>query len=186
MQINLINGEGAEHDIGHRPVQCPVVAGDRPNASSTFSFLADKPGEFAYFCTVAGHRAAGMEGLVQVVAGPRAAAVGDAADIVRDPGDLPSPIGTRQPEVVKVDARDHRAQGQARRRHHLPLLDLQRQGARPVRARPGRRHRGGDAEEPRRQLMMHNVDFHAVTGPGGGARATQAEPGERRPSPSRR
>ena len=102
VQINLINGEGAEHDIfiDQYNARSSLVIGQ--NASSTFSFLADKPGEFAYFCTVAGHRAAGMEGLVQVVAGPRAAAVGDAADIVRDPGDLPSPIGTRQPEVVKV------------------------------------------------------------------------------------
>jgi nitrite reductase (NO-forming) len=28
--------------------------------------------------------------------------------------------------------------------------------------------------------MMHNVDFHAVTGPGGGAKATDAGPGEAR------
>ena len=28
-------------------------------------------------------------------------------------------------------------------------------------------------------IMMHNVDFHAVTGPGGGAKATDAAPGER-------
>ncbi|MBW8305007.1 MAG: multicopper oxidase domain-containing protein, partial [Brevundimonas sp.] len=27
-------------------------------------------------------------------------------------------------------------------------------------------------------VMMHNVDFHAVTGPGGGAAATNANPGE--------
>ena len=27
-------------------------------------------------------------------------------------------------------------------------------------------------------MMMHNVDFHAVTGPGGGAAATEAAPGE--------
>lgn len=29
-------------------------------------------------------------------------------------------------------------------------------------------------------VMMHNVDFHAVTGPGGGAAATSANPGETR------
>ena len=76
VQINLINGEGAEHDIfiDQYNARSSLVIGQ--NASSTFSFLADKPGEFAYFCTVAGHRQAGMEGLVQVVAGPRAAAVG--------------------------------------------------------------------------------------------------------------
>jgi nitrite reductase (NO-forming) len=29
-------------------------------------------------------------------------------------------------------------------------------------------------------MVMHNVDFHAVTGPGGGAKATEAAPGETR------
>src|SRR5690606_19669844 len=29
-------------------------------------------------------------------------------------------------------------------------------------------------------MMMHNVDFHAATGPGGGAEATSAAPGETR------
>jgi len=28
--------------------------------------------------------------------------------------------------------------------------------------------------------MIHNVDFHAVTGPGGGAKATEAEPGQQK------
>ena len=31
---------------------------------------------------------------------------------------------------------------------------------------------------PDDSIMMHNVDFHAVTGPGGGAAATEAAPGE--------
>lgn len=31
---------------------------------------------------------------------------------------------------------------------------------------------------PKSSAMVHNVDFHAVTGPGGGAAATAAEPGE--------
>ena len=73
IQINLINGEGAEHDIfvDHYNARSQRVVGR--NASSTFSFTANDPGEFAYFCTIAGHRQAGMEGLIRVVAGPRAA-----------------------------------------------------------------------------------------------------------------
>src|SRR5690606_33674299 len=73
------------------------------NASSTFSFTANKVGEFAYFCSIPGHRQAGMEGLIRVMPGSRAEMDTEAADIVRDPADLPGPIDKRQPQVVRVD-----------------------------------------------------------------------------------
>src|SRR5690606_24328071 len=103
VQINLINGEGAEHDIviDQYPARSAVVVGK--NASTTISFIATKVGEFTYFCSIAGHRAAGMEGLVHVMAGPRSEMDSEAADIVRDPADLPGPIGQRPPQVVKVE-----------------------------------------------------------------------------------
>src|SRR5690606_11157917 len=103
VQINLINGEGAEHDIviDQYPARSAVVVGR--NASTTISFIATKVGEFTYFCSIAGHRAAGMEGLVHVMAGPRSEMDSEAADIVRDPADLPGPIGQRPPQVVKVE-----------------------------------------------------------------------------------
>jgi nitrite reductase (NO-forming) len=46
VQINLINGEGAEHDvvIDQYPARSSIVVGI--NASSTFSFIANKVGEF--------------------------------------------------------------------------------------------------------------------------------------------
>ena len=102
VQINLINGEGAEHDvvIDQYAARSSIVVGK--NASSTFSFTAGKVGEFAYFCSIAGHRQAGMEGLIQVMAGPREAMDSEAADIVRDPADLPSPIGQRSPQSATL------------------------------------------------------------------------------------
>jgi nitrite reductase (NO-forming) len=60
VQINLINGEGAEHDI---VIDQYVARSDRVlgiGASSTLAFTADKTGEFIYFCSIAGHREAGM------------------------------------------------------------------------------------------------------------------------------
>ncbi|MBN9270079.1 MAG: cupredoxin domain-containing protein, partial [Mesorhizobium sp.] len=98
VQINLINGEGAEHDVvlDQYAARSAVVVGK--NASSTFSFLANKVGNFAYFCSIPGHRAAGMEGVIQVMPGPRSGMATDAADIVRDPADLPGPIGQRPPQ----------------------------------------------------------------------------------------
>jgi nitrite reductase (NO-forming) len=103
VQINLINGEGAEHDI---VVDQYAARSDRivgPGASSTVAFTADKAGEFVYFCSVPGHREAGMEGRIQVSPTARAAVASIAPEIVRDPTDLPPPIRARPPQIVRVD-----------------------------------------------------------------------------------
>ena len=83
VQVTLINGEGAEHDVvlDQYAARTQRVAGK--GASSTMSFTADKTGEFWYHCSVPGHREAGMEGRVQVLPGSRAAAPATAPDIVR-------------------------------------------------------------------------------------------------------
>jgi nitrite reductase (NO-forming) len=100
--------------------------------------------------------------------------------IVRDPKDLPPPIGKRGPQRVKVDldtveVTGHLADGATYRywtfNHKVPG--------------PFIRVRVGDTVEVRLKnhddsMLMHNVDFHAVTGPGGGAKATDAGPGESR------
>lgn len=177
VQINLINGEGAEHDvfIDQYNVRSSKVVGK--NASSTFSFLANKPGEFAYFCTIPGHRQAGMEGLIRVIAGSREAAQSDAADIVRDPGDLPVPIGPRQPQVVTVELDTVELQGKLDSGTTYEYWTFNGKVPGPL-----IRVRVGDTVEvklknPADSVMMHSVDFHAATGPGGGAHATQTEPG---------
>ena len=102
VQINLINGEGAEHDI---VVEQYAMRSERilgRGASTTVSFTADKAGEFIYFCSIPGHRAAGMEGRIQVMPGSRAAVAAIAADIVRDPTDLPGSIHARPPRGATV------------------------------------------------------------------------------------
>src|SRR5215831_15130121 len=99
VQINLINGEGAEHDI---VIDQYAARSDRVlaiGASSTLAFTADKTGEFIYFCSIAGHREAGMEGRIQVTPGTRATIATIAPEIVRDPTDLPSPIRARPPST---------------------------------------------------------------------------------------
>ena len=177
IQINLINGEGAEHDIfvDHYNARSQNVVGR--NASSTFSFTANDPGEFAYFCTIAGHRQAGMEGLIRVVAGPRAAPPTEGADVVRDPGDLPPVIGQRAPQIVKVDLETIELKG--RLDDGTTYVYWTFNGKVPG---PFLRVRVGDTVEvrlknPADSVMAHSVDFHAATGPGGGAHATQTDPG---------
>ncbi|HRO11139.1 MAG TPA: copper-containing nitrite reductase [Amaricoccus sp.] len=178
VQVVLINGEGAEHDIfiDQYNARSSKVIGK--NASSTFAFVADKPGDFAYFCTIAGHRLAGMEGLIQVVAGPRAASEAEGADIVRDPGDLPAPIGQRAPEVVKVTLVTEELVGKLDDGTTYEYWTFNGKVPGPL-----LRVRVGDSVEvtlqnPENSIMPHSVDFHAATGPGGGSHATQTAPGE--------
>ena len=113
VQINLINGEGAEHDIvlDQYSARSSRVLGK--GASSAVTFTATKTGEFDYFCSTSGHRESGMLGKIKVVPGPRAAsAAGSAVEIVRDPADLPPPIKGRPPQVVRVDLKTVEVQGQ--------------------------------------------------------------------------
>ena len=178
VQINLINGEGAEHDvvIDQYAARSSIVVGK--NASSTFSFTATKIGEFAYFCSIAGHRQAGMEGLIQVMPGPREAMASEAADIVRDPADLPGPIGQRAPKVVKIDLETVELVGRLDDGTTYTYWTFNAKVPGPF-----VRVRVGDTVEvrlknPADSVMAHSVDFHAATGPGGGAHATQTDPGD--------
>ncbi|MET3792200.1 copper-containing nitrite reductase [Aquamicrobium terrae] len=178
VQINLINGEGAEHDvvIDQYAARSSIVVGK--NASSTFSFIATKVGEFAYFCSIAGHREAGMEGLVHVMPGPRSEMDTNAADIVRDPADLPGPIGQRAPQVVRVDLETVELTGRLDDGTTYVYWTFNSKVPGPF-----LRVRVGDTVEVHIKnaadsVMPHSVDFHAATGPGGGADFTQIAPGE--------
>ncbi|HYC24786.1 MAG TPA: copper-containing nitrite reductase [Roseiarcus sp.] len=177
VQINLINGEGAEHDIviDQYGVRSNRVIGK--GASSAVTFTASKTGEFAYFCSAPGHREAGMEGRIQVAPGPRAAVVATAAEVVRDPADLPRPIGARAPQVVRVDLRTIEVQGQLADKTTYTYWTFNAKVPGPM-----LRVRVGDTVEvhlrnDENSVMMHSVDFHAATGPGGGAEFTQTDPG---------
>ena len=178
VQINLINGEGAEHDvvIDQYAARSSIVVGK--NASSTFSFTATKVGEFTYFCSIAGHRAAGMEGLIHVMPGSRSDMDTEAADVVHDPADLPGPIGQRPPQVVRVDLETVELTGRLDDGTTYVYWTFNRKVPGPF-----LRVRVGDTVEVHLtnaadSVMMHSVDFHAATGPGGGADFTQIAPGE--------
>ena len=178
VQINIINGEGAEHDIvvDQYGVRSSRVVGK--GAGSAVTFTASKTGEFIYYCSAPGHRAAGMEGLIQVVPGPRAASIATAADISRDPIDLPVPIGNRPPQVVRVDLKTMEVQGQLADKTTYNYWTFNGKVPGPmVRVRVGDTvevHLANDANS----IMTHSVDFHAATGPGGGAEFTQTDPGQ--------
>ena len=106
---------------------------------------------------------------------PRAAAV---ADIVRSPADLPGPLTRRGPETIKVHLNTVEVTGRLDDGATYRYWTFNGQVPGPF-----VRVRVGDTVEVTLKnaddsVMMHNVDFHAVTGPGGGGVATMAAPGE--------
>ncbi len=111
-------------------------------------------------------------------AGHSTAAAPAVADIVRSPADLPGPLARRGPELVKVNLETVEVTGQLDDGATYRYWTFNRQVPGPF-----VRVRVGDTVEVTLKnaddsSVMHNVDFHAVTGPGGGAVATMAAPGE--------
>jgi nitrite reductase (NO-forming) len=177
VQLTLINGEGAEHDIvfPDQDAKSPRVTGK--GASTTIAFRATKSGDFVYFCSVPGHRQAGMEGQFTVT--PRLAPQTVVeADISREPTDLPPPIGKRDPQTVRVDLLAAEVEGRLAEGTTFGYWTFNGKVPGPfIRIRVGdtvdiHLKNSGDS------AMMHSVDFHATTGPGGGAAVLQVEPGQ--------
>ncbi len=175
--ITLINGEGAEHDITlpDEGAKSPRVTGK--GASTTLAFRAGKPGDFVYFCSAPGHRLAGMEGKFTVTPKPPAPSVAQ-ADISRDPADLPPPIAKRAPETVRIDLEAREVEGRLAEGTTFGFWTFNGKVPGPM-----LRVRVGDTvdihlKNAADSSMIHSVDFHAVTGPGGGAAALQVNPGD--------
>ena len=107
-----------------------------------------------------------------------AAAASNVVDIVRSPTDLPPPVGARGPQMVKIHFDTTEVTGQLDDGSTYRYWTFNNQVPGPF-----VRVRVGDTVEVTLKnaddsVMMHNIDFHAVTGPGGGAAATMAAPGE--------
>jgi nitrite reductase (NO-forming) len=179
VQITLVNGEGAEHDIvfadQEATARSPHITGK--GASTNIAFRAGKAGDYIYFCSLPGHQLAGMEGkfLVTPQAPPQTLVE---ADISKLSTDLPPPIGKRAPQTIRVDLTTVELEGRLAEGTTFGYWTFN--GKVPG---PFLRVRVGDTVDVRLQnssesSMVHSVDFHAATGPGGGAAATQTNPGE--------
>lgn len=177
VQLTLINGEGAEHDIAFpdQNTKSPRVTGK--GASTTIAFRADKAGDFIYFCSVPGHQLAGMQGQFIVTARPAPQTLVE-ADISREPTDLPPPIGKREPQTVRVDLFSVEVEGRLAEGTTFGYWTFNGKVPGPfIRVKVGDTvdiHLKNSADS----AMIHSVDFHAATGPGGGAAALQVDPGK--------
>jgi nitrite reductase (NO-forming) len=179
VQITLINNDNVEHDVVFPEFDAGTDKVARKGASSVTVFRADKSGEFPYFCSLPGHRPAGMEGklIVGTGKGP-VAALPPSVSIARNPGDLPGPLPAGPPRTHQVELESVELVGRLASETTYTYWTFN--GKVPG---PFLRVRVGDTvdltfKNHKDSRMIHSVDFHATTGPGGGAVATQTPPGE--------
>ncbi len=176
VQITLTNSDGAEHDITIPDfgAKSDHVAGK--GASAVIVFRANKNGSFAYFCSIPGHRQAGMEGRITVGAEQGKKSI-SLPSIVADPADIPGPIGQRAPKKVEVELETVEVEARLADGISYRYWTFNKKIPGPfIRVRQGDTVKV-ELKNADNSTMIHSVDFHGVTGPGGGAVATQTSPG---------
>ncbi|TAK03677.1 nitrite reductase, copper-containing [Patescibacteria group bacterium] len=100
------------------------------------------------------------------------------ADVGRDPNDVPAPVGARAPQTVKIDVRAKEVISEVAPGIFFNYWTYGGQVPGPMyRVRVGDTVETTLANDPT-SLHPHNIDLHAVTGPGGGASVTNVQPGE--------
>lgn len=194
--IILINGDPIIHDLVIPDFNVASEQLTQLDQQTTITFTPDRPGEFIYNCSIPGHKEIGMFGnfIVTGEALEQADAMGDmhvaqaaptvvpanpdAVSVILNPTDLPAPIGSREPEHIRIDMVAEEVVGQLADGTTFTYFTFD--GTVPG---PMYRMRVGDTAEVHMlnatsSVFPHSVDFHAVTGPGGGAVYTQTNPGE--------
>lgn len=151
----------------------------RPSPARRHGLLATV-GALALAAALAATLPAGAAGPHGQTAPPAATGTPAPVSIVRDPADLPPAIARRGPARITLDLETVEVSGKLDDGTSFQYWTFNRKVPGPfVRVRVGDtvvvKMRNADDS-----VMMHNVDFHAVTGPGGGAKATEAAPGEAR------
>lgn len=68
VHVTLINGDGMPHDLSVTDfgVKTPLLNSKDTSAKLNFTVGEDQEGTYTYFCSVPGHRQAGMEGKLVV------------------------------------------------------------------------------------------------------------------------
>ena len=112
--------------------------------------------------------------------GARSAPHSTGADIVRDPADVPAPVGNRQADTVRVDLQTKEVVGVLDPETGATYRYWTFNGKVPG---PMIRVRQGDTVEvvlhnDASSHMVHSIDLHAAIGPGGGATMSQVMPGQ--------
>ena len=176
VQITLINADNIQHDLVIDELGVHSEHLEDIGAQTTMKFQVQEEGAYEYYCSVPGHRQAGMVGTLLVGEPPSLAAT--APSIVGDPADIPAPVGDRAPTTVQVDLTALEVVGQLADGTTYTYFTFDGQVPGPM-----IRVREGDTVElsltnATDSTLAHSIDLHAVNGPGGGAVYTQTPPGE--------
>ncbi len=174
--ITLTNADGAMHDIAVPDfgAQSDQVIGE--GAATTIVFRATKGGTFEYLCTIPGHKLAGMVG--KLIVGDVKEVVSTAIDVAKDPAQVGEPVGDRAPKHITYDLLTTEVEGKLTDGSTYRYWTFDNTVPGPL-----LRIRQGDTvtinlKNAEDSINIHSVDFHSVTGPGGGAAVTQVRPGE--------
>jgi nitrite reductase (NO-forming) len=179
--ITIVDGEAVVHNfhLDGYGIQTRNLTG--MGDSVTVTFQATLQGSFAYYCAIPGHREAGMAGTFVVGKGS-GLKIGPelplaTSRISQDPTAIPPLITRTTPATVQIYL--HAVEETAAIEPGVSYTYWTYNGTVPG---PFFRVRVGDTvvvhfSNDRNDTMTHSVDFHAVTGPGGGAAVTQTAPG---------
>jgi nitrite reductase (NO-forming) len=183
IEIRISSGEGAQHDIVFPELNVASAKFDRASGATTVRFKVTKAGEFEYYCTIAGHRQVGMEGVLEVAGAASAGASSkqkapSVASVAMDPNAVPAALPRRAPQLVKYRIETVELVGRLDDNTTFTYWTFDRKVPGPM-----LRVRAGDSVEltlanAADSKMVHSIDLHAVTGPGGGAEHTQVAPGQ--------
>ena len=203
LEIRISSGEGAQHDIVFPELNVASAKFDKSTGATTVRFKVARGGTFEYYCTIAGHRQVGMEGKLEVAGasaatGPSSAPKGAAAaprpfidysdttpaakalpavSVAMDPNAVPAPIGKRPAQTVKYRIETVELVGKLDDGTSFTYWTFDKRVPGPM-----LRVKAGDTVEftlanSKTSKMIHSIDFHATTGPGGGAAFLQVPPG---------
>lgn len=175
VQINLINNDGAIHDIAvpQFNAQSDQIVGK--GAATVIVFRATKGGTFEYLCTLPGHKAAGMFG--KLIVGDVEETASTLMDLSQDPNAVGEPVGDRGPQHLTVDLETTEVEGRLADGSSYRFWTFNNKVPGPfIRARVGDTITINMANADD-STHIHSIDLHSVTGPGGGAAVTQAAPG---------
>ena len=202
IEIRISSGEGAQHDIVFPALDVQSKHFDKSTGPTTVKFKVTKAGTFEYYCTVAGHRQVGMEGKLEVAGAaaaagaspaprapapkpviaysdttPAAKALANAVSVSMDPNAVPAPIGRRAPQTVRYRVETVEVAGKLDDGTTFTYWTFDKKVPGPM-----LRVKAGDTVEftlanAKNSKMVHSIDFHATTGPGGGAAFLQVPPG---------
>src|SRR5690606_16386471 len=174
--ITITTNDGAMHDIAvpEFGAQSDQLVG--VGSSTTIVFRAAKGGTFEYICTIPGHKLAGMAG--KLIVGDVKEEVSTAVDISKNPAEVGTPVGDRAAEHVTYDLLTTEVEGKLSDGSTYRYWTFNNTVPGPM-----LRVRQGDTvtinlKNDESSVNIHSVDFHAVTGPGGGAAVTQVAPGQ--------